>query len=72
MRDEKEQRILNDFGERFAWKRKEVGITQEELSARSGITLSQIARIETGKINTTICTVYKLAEAMGVDPKELF
>lgn len=52
--------------------RSEKGLTQEELSHRSEITLSQIARIETVKINPTVSTILKLSRALEVSPKELF
>ncbi|MEO6175661.1 MAG: helix-turn-helix transcriptional regulator [Flavobacterium circumlabens] len=52
--------------------RSEKGLTQEELSHRSELTLSQIARIETVKINPTVSTILKLARALEISPKELF
>jgi len=39
---------------------------------KSGITLSQIARIETGRINTTVSTVFVLIKAIGAEANELF
>lgn len=52
--------------------RSEKGITQEELAYRSELTLSQIARIETIKINPTISTVFKIVRALDVPLNELF
>ena len=52
--------------------RKKQGITQEQLSYQTDISLSQIARIETGKINATIDTIHKLAQGMGVTTDTLF
>jgi transcriptional regulator with XRE-family HTH domain len=46
-------------------------MTQEELALESGLALSQIARIETGRLNTTISTVYRLMNALDVDANEL-
>ena len=60
------------FGKRLAEVRKSKNLTQEDLSFKSGLTLSQIARIETGVINTTLNTILVLAEAIEVEPKELF
>lgn len=45
--------------------RKEKGLTQEELSARSGVPRVTIAQIETGKRNATIETLQLIARAMG-------
>jgi transcriptional regulator with XRE-family HTH domain len=52
--------------------RSEKGITQEELSYRSELTLSQIARIETIKTNPTISTIFKIVRALEIPLKELF
>jgi transcriptional regulator with XRE-family HTH domain len=47
-------------------------ITQEELAFRSELTLSQIARIETVKINPTVSTLFRIAKALDISMKELF
>jgi transcriptional regulator with XRE-family HTH domain len=47
-------------------------ITQEELAFRSELTLSQIARIETVRINPTVSTMFRIAKALDVPMKELF
>jgi len=46
--------------------------TQQQLAFESGLSLSQIARIETAKINPTISTVFQIARTLEVSPKELF
>ncbi len=73
----KRARIFDTQGlEALAAKLKEVreskDETQESLSAKSGITLSTIARIETARINPSVSTVFALARAMKISPKELF
>ena len=57
--------------------RREEGLTQKELSERSGITQADISRLENGNANPSIRTLQRLANAMGktlkiefVDPKE--
>lgn len=50
-------------------KKKEMG--QEELAHQSGLSLSQIARIETVRINPTTSTLFKLARALKIKPSEL-
>ncbi|PXY45237.1 helix-turn-helix transcriptional regulator [Flavobacterium hydrophilum] len=52
--------------------RSEKGLTQEELAYRSEITLSQIARIETVRINPTVSTIFKIARTLEVPLSELF
>ena len=46
--------------------------TQESLAYESGITLSQIARIETCKINPTVSTMFKIARTLNIQVSELF
>ena len=38
---------------------------------KSDVSLSQIARIETGKINPTLCTIIIIAKTLNIDPKKL-
>lgn len=52
--------------------RKEKKISQEELAYKSNLSLSQIARIETARINPTISTLFKIIRALEISPKELF
>jgi transcriptional regulator with XRE-family HTH domain len=52
--------------------RSEKKLSQEDLADKSEITLSQIARIETAKINPTVSTIFKIARGLDVSPKELF
>jgi transcriptional regulator with XRE-family HTH domain len=46
-------------------------LTQRELSERSGVAQSTIARIEQGLQPARITTARRLAEALGVEPQEL-
>ena len=48
------------------------GYTQEYLAEEAKISQVQIARIEAGKLNTSISTVASLAEALGVDVGDFF
>ena len=45
--------------------RKKEGLTQEELSSRSGITRSALARIERGGNNISIRMLSQIARGMG-------
>ena len=67
----REERFLMGFGKRLKELRAIKKMTQEDLAYTSGISLSQIARIETGKINPTICTVNIIAKTLKVQAKEL-
>ena len=48
------------------------GYTQSQLAFESGLSLSQIARIETARINPTLSTVFTLARTLDIPLKELF
>ncbi len=46
-------------------------MSQEELSYLSELDISQIGRIERGKVNTSISILNKLAVALKIELKEL-
>ena len=62
---------LKLLAQRLKQLRSEKKITQEELAYRSELTLSQIARIETVKINPTVSTMFRIAKALDVNITEL-
>lgn len=63
---------IKAFGENIRRLRKERKLTMEELANQADIELSQIYRIETGKINPKLTTILRVAKALEVNPKELF
>ncbi|MBI3359263.1 MAG: helix-turn-helix transcriptional regulator [Nitrospirae bacterium] len=48
------------------------GITQEHLAEKAGLHAKYVGQIERGEINTTIQTLAKVADALGVNISELF
>lgn len=48
------------------------GFSQSQLAFESGLSLSQIARIETARINPTLSTVFALARTLNVPLSDLF
>jgi len=48
------------------------GYSQSQLAFESGLSLSQIARIETARINPTLSTVFTLARTLSVSLSDLF
>jgi len=63
---------IKAFGRHLAKTRKAKGFTQEGVCYDIDLSLSQIARIETGKICPSIDTVLRIAKGLGVHPKDLF
>jgi len=58
-------------GTRLKRLRLERTMTQRELAAKAGITHDAISMIEHGKRQGRPSTVRKLAEALGVEPREI-
>lgn len=52
--------------------RKEQGISQEQLALSADLDRSYVGGVERGEHNLTIMTLAKLADALGVNPIELF
>lgn len=63
--------ILNKLAKQIIRYRKEIGMTQEDLSRKTGISRSSIAMIETAKRDITISNLSKIAKAMNVTLSEL-
>ena len=59
------------IGARIREKRLFKNISIEYLANSSGMDYSQLARMETGQVNFTISYLFRVAEALGVTPKDL-
>lgn len=51
--------------------RLEAGLTQEQLSVKSGFGQNYISDLERGRRNPTVVTLYELAQALGTTPVAL-
>ncbi|QGG93315.1 Xre family transcriptional regulator [Rhizobium subbaraonis] len=58
-------------GRNFARLRREKGLTQEDVEARSGFSQQYLSGLERGKRNPSIVTLYEIAQALGVSHVEL-
>lgn len=63
---------MSTFGKNVLRIRLENGLTQEQLADEAGISQVQVARIESGKLNTSISTVVAIADALNTDIGNLF
>lgn len=63
---------IKSFGERVRILRLEKGYTQEHMANLCDIEISQINRIELGKINTSISHARKIAEVLDIPMSKLF
>ena len=63
--------MRNLVGRNFARLRREVGLTQEEVAARSGFSQQYISSLERGRRNPTVISLFELAQALGVSHVDL-
>lgn len=59
------------FGKKLRSKRKEAGLSQDDLALLSDIDRSYVGRIERGEVNVTLEKVYLLAKTLKCQPSEL-
>ena len=67
-----DKEYLKAFGKNLQKIRNQKGFSQEQLALKADISQSQIARIESGDINTTISTTKVIARALNMESWELF
>jgi len=65
------RRFTKVDGERLRQLRRDRALSQRDLSGMTGIAHDSISQLETGKRDAQPRTIRKLAEALGVEPKEL-
>jgi transcriptional regulator with XRE-family HTH domain len=69
--DISEQTFILNLGIHIRQLREKKNMSQQDLADDSGITKSQIARIERAQINTTVKTLIKISNALEIEPKEI-
>ncbi len=65
------ERALIGVGLQIRKLRERAGFSQQEFAYKCNMELSQINRIELGKVNTSVSVLFKLAETLGVKPSKL-
>ena len=63
---------LKQFGARVRALREQAGLSQEALAAQAGIHRTYMGGVERGERNLCLKNILRLAEALGVHPRELF
>ena len=71
MNNTRDKEVLLRFGEKLKKLRTDKNLTLEALAYASNVELSQIYRIETGKINPTLTTLSAIASGLQITIAEL-
>ncbi len=70
--EEKYKNRYKTLGLNIAYYRKRLGLTQEQLAEKAGIERSRLSKTEIAWIGTSLDVVFKIAEALNVEPYKLF
>ncbi|TVQ91546.1 MAG: XRE family transcriptional regulator [Deltaproteobacteria bacterium] len=66
------EEVQRAFGQRVREARLTLGVTQEELAHQAGLDRTYVSMVERGVRNVTLWNIYRLAEALNLDPFVLF
>lgn len=66
-----EARVLK-VGSRIRELRRQKGLSQEALASEANLDRSYMGRVERGENNITLINVFKISDALNVDPSLLF
>lgn len=72
MKYTRNNKFIRQVGNQIKIQRLAQGISQSQLAFESGLPINQIGRIERGEVNTSISHIFAIAEALGIQPVELF
>lgn len=64
--------LLAAIGANIRAERVRRNLTQEALAGRTGIAVTQLARMERGETDSGITKYLRVAEAIGIGPADLF
>jgi transcriptional regulator with XRE-family HTH domain len=68
----REAQIQKHFGESLRSLRKQKGLSQEALALACDLDRTYIGGVERGERNISLINIHKIAEALRVEPSELF
>jgi transcriptional regulator with XRE-family HTH domain len=71
-RTDDEDRRLKALGQAIRDVRKAHNVSQEALAHSAGIDRSHMGKIERGERNVTALNLFRIADALGVHPAEIF
>ena len=65
-------KILIKLGERIKFYRLKCGLTQEKLAEKVGVHQTYIGKLEIGKINASVKTLFIISRALGIKLSDIF
>lgn len=65
-------KINQQLGAKIQRVRKARKMTQEDLASKIGVQTATISNVEGGKTDTSVYTIYKIAQALRTHVRELF
>jgi len=68
----KKEQLQQKIGEKIKVIRESKMISQQNLAAMCNFEKGNMSRIESGRTNTTIGTIYKISQALGVKMVDIF
>lgn len=68
----KNEDFIKKLGIRTRFLRTKHGFTQEQLANEIGTTISQVSRLERGILNTSVSTIYSIAQALNLSITDFF
>lgn len=69
---DKHAKKLVAFGKNLRKLRESKGWSEEALAIKADLSPTTISNLENGQLNTTLATVFSLADALKIDSTELF
>lgn len=67
----KESELYKKVADRIKMLRAEKGLTQQELAGMLDYEKSNMSRLESGKVNIKLNTIYKISQALNITMAEL-
>ncbi|MCU1462834.1 MAG: transcriptional regulator [Acidimicrobiales bacterium] len=59
------------LGDRVRARRTELGLSQEDLAAATGLHRTYVGSVERGERNISLLNIVRLADSLGIDPADL-
>ena len=66
------QRVKERFGIRLRHIRHKNGLSQEALALTCGLDRTYIGGVERGERNVSLVNIHRIAQALGISPREFF